>query len=235
MRKHGYAPFQHVFGCDLRFPQGLLDDRPNIAFQSGVHHGDETLARANEIRMAARKALLEADDDQKVRRALSHRQRTMRDQELAVGDLVYYWRRYRNDGKAGMWRGPGRVIGFFSGRSKIWISVGNKVLRCAPEQLRRLTVDQEAAIKFVTEDMIGARRQLSERGAHVFTDISQDGAPPVEEGINEEPSAKRVRIEEPVRENAEESEGYPSPSEPPEAMHETEEDVFRPRLRVRMK
>ena len=38
--------------------------------------------------MSARKALLEADDDQKVRRALSHRPRIMRDQELSVGDLV---------------------------------------------------------------------------------------------------------------------------------------------------
>lgn len=36
MRKHGYAPFQRVFGCDLRFPQGILESDPNIAYQSGV-------------------------------------------------------------------------------------------------------------------------------------------------------------------------------------------------------
>lgn len=71
-------------------------------------------------------------------------------------------------------------------------SLGNKVLRCAPEQLRRLTVDQEAAIKFVTADMIQAQRQLSDRGAQVFTDIGQEEFPLVDED-SPEPSAKRAR------------------------------------------
>ena len=69
------------------------------------------------------------------------------------------------------------MIGFYEGKSEIWISVGNKVLRCAPEQLRRLTEDQEAAIRFVTSDMVDARRKLSDRGAQVFTDISGEEKP----------------------------------------------------------
>ena len=99
--------------------------------------------------------------------------------------------------------------------------MGNEVLRCAPEQLRRLTADQEAAIKFVTEDMISARRQLSDRGAQVFTDISQEEHPPLDEEAIVEPEAKRARIHEPMEE---ESEGYPSPSEVADNPHEGEID-----------
>ena len=194
MRKHGYSPAQHVFGCDLRIPNSLLDDQPNLVFNSGVVHGDHDMIRSNEIRVAARRALAELDSDQKVRRALEHRPRTMRSQDLAVGDYVYYWRKYRDDGKKGFWRGPARVIGFYEGRSKIWVSIGNKILRCAPEQLRRLTVDQEAAIRFVSEDMVSTKRRLSERGAQVFTDISAEGNPPEEEtGPVDQQGRKRQR------------------------------------------
>lgn len=141
--------------------------------------------RANQIRYAARKAMIEMDDDEKMRRAVVHRARTARAQELAVGDYVYYWRRYATDGKAGTWRGPARIIGFYDGRSKIWVAYGNKVLRCAPEQLRRLTTDQEAALRFVTEDMVETRRKLAEQGAHVFLDISREDHPPQDEGQGE--------------------------------------------------
>jgi hypothetical protein len=84
-----------------------------------------------------------------------------------------------------------------------------------------LTADQEAAIKFVTEDLISARRQLSDRGAQVFTDISQEEHPPLDEEAIVEPEAKRARIHEPMEE---ESEGYPSPSEVADNPHEGEID-----------
>jgi IS30 family transposase len=204
MRKHGYAPYQHVFGCDLRIPISLCDENPNIPGNSGIVNGDEILVRAHQIRMSARRAMSDMDDDQKVRRALDHRPRTMRSQDLSVGAFVFYWRRYVTDGRAGMWRGPARVIGFYDGRSKVWISVGNKVLRCSPEQLRKLTDDQEAALRFVTADMVAARRALSDKGAHTFTDISTEEHPPAgQEHEPPEPAPgehphKRVRLEEPA-------------------------------------
>ena len=128
-----------MFGCDLRLPWSLSDDNFNISGNSSAVYGDEALAQARQIRLEARKAMVEMDDDSKVRRALEHGSRVMRSEELQVGDFICYWRRYVTDGRPGMWRGPARVIGFYDGRSKVWVSVGNKVLRCAPEQLRKLT------------------------------------------------------------------------------------------------
>ena len=50
------------------------------------------------------------------------------------------------------------------------------MLKCAPEQLRRTTPDQEAAISMVPEELIARKRD--KRGAQVFLDISaEEGAP----------------------------------------------------------
>ena len=38
MRKHGYAPYQHVFGNDLRVPQSLLEEHGNMHYMSGMLH-----------------------------------------------------------------------------------------------------------------------------------------------------------------------------------------------------
>ena len=54
-RKHGYAPYQHVFGCDLALP-GSVDDVLGVVHNSAVCHGVDTVIRSHEIRQAARKA-----------------------------------------------------------------------------------------------------------------------------------------------------------------------------------
>ena len=190
-RKHGYSPYQHVFGCDLRIPQGLLDDVGNTHYQSGILHGVEEFQRAQEIRQAARRALVALDDQDKVRRAIEHQSRPPRG-PFEVGDFVFYWRPDREH-KRGIWRGPARVIGFFESKSRVWVSHGNKVLRCSPEQLKKLTDEQEAAIKFTTPDLLTTPSNKAKRGAHVFTDISGAGIPPDDAG---EGPMKRRRMDE---------------------------------------
>lgn len=199
MRKHGFAPYQHVFGCDLRIPQGLLDHEENTVHLSGVLHGVEEFVRAQEIRQSARKAMVACDDTERIRRATLYKARPQRGPFL-VGDYVFYWRKGRET-KVGSWKGPGRIIGFFESRSKIWVSHGNKVLRCAPEQLRHLSTEQVAAIQFTTPDMLAPPPKGHKRGGHVFTDISQEGNPPSDEMVHEgseEHAQKRQRVEVPV-------------------------------------
>ena len=59
IRKHGYSPYQHVFGCDLRVRQSLVDRDMNVPYLSGMLHGVEGYERAQAIRQAARKAMVE--------------------------------------------------------------------------------------------------------------------------------------------------------------------------------
>ena len=190
-RKHGYAPYQHVFGSDLRLP-GLVTDPLNVVHNSAVVHGVDSVVASHAMRQAARLAFVKIDDEDKVRRALEHRSRPMRG-PFNEGDHVYYWRRYPKENNRGRWHGPAVVIGSANGRSRIWIASGNKVLRCAPEQLRRATEDQEAAIRWVSPEVIAKQRK--ERGAQIYVDISNADKPRDDDMRQEVPVAgiKRSR------------------------------------------
>ncbi len=192
-KKHGFSPYQHVFGNELRLP-GLISEGESLSQQydgRGATHPQDAFHERQRIRQAARKAMVQIDEDEKVRRALDHRTRPPKDQ-FNVGQIVYYWRRVREDNKKGSWKGPARIIGFYDS-SKIWICHGNKVLRCAPEQLRALTEDQEAAIRFLPIELVSPAGKFAKRGAQTFLDISKQEKP-VEIDF-EEPVAKRARHE----------------------------------------
>ena len=66
-RKHGHAPYQHVFGCDLRLP-GSVEDTLGVVHNSAVVHGMDGVLRSMEMRQAARRAFVRLDEDEKVRR-----------------------------------------------------------------------------------------------------------------------------------------------------------------------
>ena len=173
IRKHGFSPIQHVFGCDLRIPDSLIGEHASASYQHELLLGVESHSRAQAIRQAARRALIAMDDAENVRKAV-HRQSRPEKREFVVGDYAYYWKRGQE--KQGIWKGPARVIGFFESKSKIWVSHGNKVLRCSPGQFRHLSQDQLNAVKMITTDMIHEIKG-NKRGAQVFTDISGDGKP----------------------------------------------------------
>ena len=184
-RKDGYSPCQHVFGRELRVP-GLISTEYDPVINSGLVQGESVFERRMVFRNAARKAFLEADGDAKLRKALEHRTRPERG-PFNAGDLVYFWRRHRFENKH-HWHGPAVVIG--SQSSKVWIAQGTKVYRCCPEQLRRLTPEQEAVIKLLPADVVHVRSEVSARGAGTYHDISEQERPPVEE--SEEASAPQV-------------------------------------------
>ena len=66
------------------------------------------------------------------------------------------------------WHGPGTVIEFHNGRSKIWVAKGAKMCKCRPEQLRRVSAEQEAIIRMLPEDMVQLGRNLAGRGSGNF-------------------------------------------------------------------
>ena len=123
-------------------PDITSETDPYIGGTQQYHRGDACV-RSHALRLAARRAMVDCDNAEKVKRALEHRTRVSTTFE--VGQHVFYWRpiKHKDADKRGSWFGPARVIGFYD-NSRIWITHGNKVLRCSPEQLRGLTVDQEA-------------------------------------------------------------------------------------------
>ena len=135
-RKRGYSPMQHVFGCDLRMP-GVVDETSLVVPGARQYHAGDSCVGSNERRLAARKAFLEMDEKDKVRRAMSHRSRDTAESE--VGQIVYYWRPQREGEARGSWKGPARVIGFHQ-NSRIWVAHGEQSLTmCTSTTERRYT------------------------------------------------------------------------------------------------
>ena len=83
--------------------------------------------RDEKIRREARKAFLEADDEERLRRAVLHRNRPAA-APLQEGDLVYVSRKGLHEVKQ-HWHGPGHVLGQVGAR--IWVALGAKVYRCS--------------------------------------------------------------------------------------------------------
>ena len=143
---------------------------------SGVVVGSSVYQRAMQIRTAARKAYVEADDSMKLRRALHHRTRPERG-PFNIGDRAYFWRRTAGS-RFEHWRGPGTVIGKYKGESKVWVAYGTRVLRCSPEQLRKPTTLEQDAIDKVPESLTALKTKLGSEGSSVYVDISAEGRPP---------------------------------------------------------
>ena len=173
-RKDGYSPHQHVFGKDVRIP-GMITSDADPVINSSLAQGESVFERRMNMRTAARKAFLDADGDARIRKAMEHRSRPERG-PFEEGQLVYFWRRNRFENRH-HWHGPAVVIGK-NGRSKVWVAKGTKVYRCCPEQLRRLSPDQEAMVKLLPEDMVHVRDNVSARGAGNYHDISGLEVPP---------------------------------------------------------
>ena len=178
VNRSGFSPHQRVFGKSPRIPGMLHSHDDSIVVNSGFLAGDPSYVKALNLRQEARKAFIEADHEERVRRAIEHRTRPERG-PFVPGCKVFIWRpgNIKKDGeKAWFWKGPGTVIGS-ADASKIWVSLGSKVFKCAPEQLRRLKPEDEAAIKLVPEELIDWNHQTSKRGVATFHDVSGEERP----------------------------------------------------------
>lgn len=132
----GYSPCQWLFGYQPSLPGTLLSDR---IICNPTHFSDsfeDTLYR----RTAARTALLQADVDEKLRRALLRRYAGT-NQKLLCGQLCYYWRDGRQADLVKIrWRGPVRVLMVEEDKDgepiTYWLSHRTQLIRCAPHHVR---------------------------------------------------------------------------------------------------
>lgn len=147
-RYKGFSPMQqvlgrgpdehgHMFEDDRVRPVGpeLLDDG---GFQEDV-----------KIRCAATKAFAEEQARRKLEKAQRMGRRSL--QDFLPGDVVYYWRRQvplkeKTTHNQGRFIGPARVLATETRRdsegewrpgSVVWLHRGGRLLKCAPEQLRK--------------------------------------------------------------------------------------------------
>ena len=213
--KSGFSPAQRQFGYNMRLPGNLGSDDvydPALVVQST----SSSLQRCLEIRHQAMQAFIKHTSSNALAKAQLARSRVP--QEFQVGDTVYVYRvplqrrRARSEvdfedreGRRATWVGPG-VIVMLEG-ANAWLSIRGELWKCAREQLRKATVEEEDAKLMLKEDFeelrIELTRKESKRG---FRDItSWERPPPLLEDADEEPPRQRPRLEERSEEEGSES------------------------------
>ena len=169
----GFSPAQWVIGYQPAFPGDLLAEGLNPSHLGG----NLSFERVLEKRSTAKQALVKADTDQRLRRALLRRyagSNTL----LEPGQACFYWRDARHADLVKIrWLGPATVIlredDPSTGKPHLyWIAHGTQLLRCAPHHVR---ADFRTA-DTVIGGLVEARRlvsQLKSRGVTRYLDLER--------------------------------------------------------------
>ena len=139
---NGYSPEQAVLGRATKLPASIVDDENMSAHLSchGTDLASDRFRQRLELRSAARAAFSRADNSDALRRALARQSRGV-SQSWACGQLCMYWdkRKSPNMIEKGRWNGPAQIVCQES-RTIIWITHMNRLLRCAQENLRPVSL-----------------------------------------------------------------------------------------------
>ena len=208
---HGYSPEQAVLGKATKLPGSLTSDE-----STSTHHmcfsDDPTsnlFKRSLDLRVAARAAFWHADNNAAIRRAALHRSRgTVH--EWACGQLCMFWdkRKAPNMLEKGRWCGPAQIVCQES-RTIVWITHMNRLLRCAHENLRPVSMrefhqypsiqhsNSPEQLQQMAEKL---KAQLKEKsGMFQFSDLADIQPPEDEEATLEDIPISRQPEEEPIR------------------------------------
>ena len=166
----GYSPTQWVLGFQPNAPGHLSSEGLNPTHLDGSDNFAKVLGR----RAAAKNALIQADIDRKLRRAMLRKYEGT-NQPLDPGALCYYWR----DARAGelvkiRWLGPARVVMRESKDdgtpSLYWVAHNTQLIRCAPHHVRPDFRSMETCIADIREAMNDVAR-LKSRGVTRYVDL----------------------------------------------------------------
>ena len=199
----GYSPEQAVLGRASKLPASIVSDETSTAHlnsQGAEDLSSSRFQRQLELRSAARAAFAKADNNQALRRALLRQSRGV-SHTWACGQLCMYWdkRRSPNMLEKGRWNGPAQVVCQES-RTIIWITHLNRLLRCAQENLRPVSMREfqqhSTFAQTSTSDQLAQmskqlQNKLKERsGLFQYLDLSEIG--PSTEDDDDNPSQNNL-------------------------------------------
>ena len=167
----GFSPAQWALGQSPSFPGELLGNNLNPV-HLGATFEDELSRRA-----VAKMAIVQADTDQKLRRALLRRYAGT-NVLLAPGQPCFYWRDARaTDLEKIRWKGPATVLmredDPESGKPRIyWIGHKSQLLRCAPHHVRPEIGRSASTLLGDFEVAKNVIQNLKSRGVTRYTDLT---------------------------------------------------------------
>ena len=145
---YGFSPSQLVFGKNPNLPTVLNDKLPSLEGKTS----SEVVATHINVKHEARKAFIECEASEKIRRALRHNIRESTTMVFQTGDKVYY-KRLGCD----YWKGPGIVIG--KDNHQVIVKHGGSFIRVHPVSLRLVDASEN---KQVTENTLKGQTEKPE-------------------------------------------------------------------------
>ena len=168
----GFSPSQWVLGKQPTLAGELLGEHVNPRHLQGDHSFEEVLHN----RAMAKTALIQAETDRKLRRALLRRYAGT-NFPLRVGQTCFYWRDARQPDLVKIrWLGPARVLLREEDENGVptvyWIAHKTQLLRCAPHHVRAdFRADGPSSIEEVEQAKIDVRG-LKSRGVTRYHDLN---------------------------------------------------------------
>lgn len=184
----GYSPEQAVLGKTSRLPASIISDEETPAHLHSIADDTGRFFDSLRLRTEARKAFLESDNSSAARRAMLRKSRG-EGMNWKNGQPCMYWdkRKSPNMLEKGRWCGPAQVV-LAETQSIIWITHMNRLLRCARDNLRPVSLREfvnhrpfqqqfnPANLKEMSETLQRNLRQRS--GMFQFSDLSDPSVEP---------------------------------------------------------
>lgn len=126
---NGFSSHQLVFGWNPNLPNIMTDKLPALEGRTL----SETFAKHLNLLHGTRRAYIEVEADERIRRALLNKVRAA-EQSYTNGDVVYY----KREGKD-RWLGPGRVV--FQDGKVVFVRHGGVFVRVSPNRLQKIKED----------------------------------------------------------------------------------------------
>ena len=138
----GFSPEQAVLGKASKLPASITSDEDLTSHLACDGHdlASDRFKAKLDLRASARSAFSQADNSSAIRRSLNRQSRGVI-HSWSCGQLCMYWdkRKAPNMLEKGRWSGPAQVVCAES-RTIVWISHLNRLLRCARENLRPVSL-----------------------------------------------------------------------------------------------
>ena len=136
----GLTPQQWVVGKSMTHVHGLSGEIFNPAQEAIDEQG--AFAIIQQRRINAAKAFIAADSDAKLRRAFNQKFAEMQE-DLAIGQRVWYWRKNLRRLQKSGWRGPARIVAIEEqpNVNVYWLCHGTSLVRCGARQVRPMVED----------------------------------------------------------------------------------------------
>ena len=179
--KSGFSPAQRQLGANLRMPGSLSSEDPyDAVLMRGT--ASQEMQRTLQIKEAAMEAFIKHTTADSISRASKARARTT--QNFQKGDVVFVFRKplprknmqTNREGRKPTWVGPGVVI--MPEGANVWISMRGELWKCAKEQVRSATPQEEEAYGLLRDELEELQQEITRKASkRGFKDITQWGMP----------------------------------------------------------